>query len=75
MLSNKKQGQTVAEVAKTLYSGTTAIREKRSQYRAGLNSKYSMDKWGFKAKGALGQMDGNLLIGNIRGGRVLIKQT
>ena len=32
------------------YSGIIAIREKRPQFRAGLNSKYSTDKWGFIAE-------------------------
>lgn len=44
-----------------------AIGEKRLQYRTGLNSEYTVGKWGFIAKKQDWGRDGRSLRGNIRG--------
>ena len=48
-----------------LYSGATAIWEKRSQYRTGFNSKNNGGMQGFITK-KQGSVDGKLLGGNIK---------
>lgn len=43
------------------YWETIAVEEKRLQYRTGVSSKYSKDKWGFTAKNQVqGFRDGNV---------------
>ena len=54
-----------------LNSGTIAIGGKRLQYRTGLNSKYSKNKWGFIGKEQVGvggwSVHGKLQRGDIKG--------